>query len=98
LLDEPPISRARLIIAKTDSSVRRRAIASLCDAEWASSLRVTFENLGEAEANEDDFDACVTAAALLRCALEGVPLCPTLLESAASEGGILGTPRTPSDG
>jgi hypothetical protein len=34
-------------------------------------LGVALENLGEAEASEDEFDACVTAAALLRCILEG---------------------------
>jgi hypothetical protein len=41
--------------------------------------------------NEDDFDACITAAALLRCVLDGSALCPHRLESAASEGGMLGT-------
>ena len=41
--------------------------------------------------DEDDFDACVTAAALLRCILEGAPLCPAQLQSPASEGGMLGT-------
>ena len=87
----PRASRAPLIVAKTDVGVRREAISSLRAASWVRSLRVTLENLAEAEANEDDFDACVTAAALLRCVLDGSPLCPTQLESAASEGGMLGT-------
>jgi hypothetical protein len=91
LLDVPPASRAPLIVAKTDAGVRREAITSLRAAKWVRWLRVTFENLAEAEANEDDFDACITAAALLRCVLDGSPLCPTQIESAASEGGILGT-------
>jgi hypothetical protein len=91
LLDVPPASRAPLIVAKTDAGVRRKALASLRAASLVRWLRVTFENLAEAEANEDDFDACVTAAALLRCVLDGSPLCPSRLESPASEGGMLGT-------
>jgi hypothetical protein len=91
LLDVPPASRAPLIVAKTEAGVRRKAIASLRAAGWVRWLRVTLENLAEAEANEDDFDACVTAAALLRCVLDGSPLYPSRLESAASEGGMLGT-------
>ena len=53
-------------------------------------LGVTIENLTEAETNEDDFDACVTAAALLRCVLEHLPLYASPLDTRA-EGGILGT-------
>jgi hypothetical protein len=91
LLDVPTASRAPLVVAKTDLGVRREAIASLKSASWPRWLRVTFENLAEAEANEDDFDACMTAAALLRCILDGSPLCPPRIESASSEGGMLGT-------
>ena len=43
-------SRAPLIVAKTDAGVRRKAIASLRTASWVRWLRVTFENLAEAEA------------------------------------------------
>jgi hypothetical protein len=91
LLDVTPALRAPLIVAKTDAGVRREAIASLRAANWVRWLRVTFENLADAEANEDDFDACLTAAALLRCVLDGSPLCPARLDSGASEGGMLGT-------
>lgn len=49
------------------------------------------EGLDHAEASEDDFDACVSAAALLRCVLDGSPLCPPQLDFPAIEGGILGT-------
>lgn len=49
------------------------------------------ENLLEAENNEDDFDACITAAALLRCELERSPLYAPRLASDRAEGGILGT-------
>ncbi len=91
LLDVPPTSRAPLVVAKTDAAVRREAIAALRIAEWVRSLSVDLEDLDQAEANEDDFDACVTAAALLRCILERVPLCPARLQSPAAEGGMLGT-------
>ena len=77
LLDAPPTSRAPLVVAKTDAGVRREAIAALRSAHWVRSLGVELRDLAQAEANEDDFDACVTAAALLRCVLEGrrcVPL------------------------
>lgn len=91
LLDMPAGSRAPLVVAKTDAGVRRAAVASLRAASWVRSLGVTLENLVEAEASEDDFDACVTAAALLRCILDGSPLCSSQLDFALSEGGILGT-------
>ena len=90
LLDVPPASRAPLIVAKTKAGVRREALISLRAASWVRQLHVTLENLAEAEANEDDFDAFVTAAALLRCVLDGSPLCAKQ-QSAASEGGMLGT-------
>lgn len=91
LLDAAPTSRAPMVVAKTDAGVRHEAIATLRSAHWVCSLGVELRDLTEAEANEDDFDACVTAAALLRCVLEGAPLCPSQLESATSEGGMLGT-------
>jgi HEAT repeat protein len=80
-----------LRVAKTQALVRREAIAALLAAKWVRSLTVTIENLREAESSEDDLDACVTAAGLLRCVLEKSPLCPSDLVAARSEGGMLGT-------
>lgn len=91
LSDGPIQTRPRLVVAKTDPAVRRIAVAALRDAPWVRRLAVTLENLNEAEASEDDFDACVTAAALLRCILEGSPLCSPQLEFRMAEGGVLGT-------
>ena len=91
LVDGPIASRAPLALAKTQGGVRRDAIATLQFAQWVRELGVTIENLAEAEANEDDFDACITAAALLRCVLEKLPLCSPHLHLARAEGGILGT-------
>ena len=51
---------------------------------------MSVENLKEAQEGEDDFDACLTAAALLRCVLDGSPL-HSRINMPASEGGMLGT-------
>jgi hypothetical protein len=68
LLDTPAAARAPLSLAKTDESIRRAAIARLKVAQWVRLLGVTIEDLGDAQANEDDFDACMTATALARAA------------------------------
>lgn len=47
------------------------------------------QDLERAEANEDDFDACMTVAALLRLVLEKKPLASSKLIDPISEGGIL---------
>ena len=91
LLDGPSSERPRLAVAKTKPDVRRAAMARLRQADWVRRYGVTIENSTEAEANEDDFDACVTAAALLRCVLEEQPLAPPGRASDQIEGGILGT-------
>jgi len=91
LLDAPTVLRAPLALAKIDLDVRRDAIAALQSAHWVRMLGVTIENVVEAQTNEDDFDACMTAAALLRCTLEKLPLCLPCMESERAEGGMLGT-------
>jgi hypothetical protein len=90
LLDEPVERRCRLSIAKTDAVTRRAAINTLKEAEWIRTNEVTLKDLEDACEGEDDFDACLTAAALLRCALENLPM-HAPLESPRVEGGILGT-------
>lgn len=91
LSSAPPASRPRLSIAKTKPAVRRQAINSLQKADWVRALGVTIENLADAEGNEDDFDACFTAAALLRCVLEGSPIELVASSATQAEGGMLGT-------
>ncbi len=91
LSDEPPITRSRLALGKTHASARREAIRELQDARWVRALGVSIADLGAAQDSEDNFDACITAAALLRCVLEEVPLCSTSLSSDHAEGGILGS-------
>jgi hypothetical protein len=86
LLDAP---RPPLALAKTVPNVRRKAIADLQAAAWVHLHGVKIKI--DAHANEDDFDACITAAALLRCVVEKLPLCLPRLDSARAEGGMLGT-------
>ncbi len=91
LSDHPVMTRPQMSVAKTEPATRREAIRRLRKAAWICAEGVTLDGLSEAEQNEDDFDACFTAAALLRCVLDGSPLCPSPIESATVEGGILGT-------
>jgi hypothetical protein len=83
--------RPRLFIAKTNGDVRRSTIRQLRAANWVRREGVVLQDLTNAEGNEDDFDACMTAAALLRCVLEDVPLYGSSLNSPDAEGGILAT-------
>lgn len=91
LLDRPPSSRPPLNVGKTNETVRREAIAMLRTARWVNEHAVELQDLGDAQASEDDFDACMTAVALLRCILEDEPLCPADLHAPEFEGGMLGT-------
>ena len=91
LLDVAASARPPLAVAKTDAMVRSAAIEELLQARWIQRNRVRIEDADAAAGNEDDFDACITAAALLRCVLEGLPLCPSRLDAHMAEGGILGT-------
>lgn len=90
LSDGPVAERSPISLAKTDGEVRRLAIAALAQADWVSGYEVKIDGLAEAQSSEDDFDACITAAALLRCELEGWPFCAPGLESDRIEGGIVG--------
>jgi hypothetical protein len=90
LLEASPTHRPPLALAKTDPNVRCSAIEALINSSWVRLHEVRIENLDEARTSEDDFDACVTAAALLRCQLEPLPLYSDDFIDGI-EGGILGT-------
>ena len=83
--------RPRLDIAKTKGPVRCDALATFRDMPWIRKNEIRLEDLDKAQVSEDDFDALMTAAALLRCELEGVPLHEPCNDVSRSEGGILGT-------
>ncbi len=90
LIEGPVKSRAPLSLAKTNAGVRAAAVEALAGSEWVRAQGVRIEGLDEARGNEDDFDACVTAAALLRCELEGLRFfSPGATDRI--EGGILGS-------
>lgn len=79
-----------LSIAKTRKIARQDEVAKLQDSNWLARERVTIADLDAALANEDDFDALLSAAALMRMFLENAPLeSPDTVEVIA-EGGMLG--------
>lgn len=89
LIDGDAASRCRLTLAKTKSHVRAAALTDLQRAGWVTAHRVTLHDIADAHESEDAFDALLSAAALLRCTLEGLPLCAP--SASPVEGGILGT-------
>jgi len=91
LSDSPIELRAPMSLAKTDSNIRHSAIEAMKAARWVQEHDVQLEDLSFAQATEDDFDACITVAALLRCQLDQVPFSEAWVASDRIEGGILGT-------
>ena len=91
LIDGSVESRPPLSLAKTNADVRGSAIEALINSEWVRAQGVRIEGLENAKENEDDFDACIAAAALLRCELERLPFSAPWRETDRTEGGILGT-------
>ena len=86
LMDGPIVDRPRLMVAKTDARIRHEAIEQLLAMGWVRQHEVHFDGLEWARDSEDDFDACITAAALLRCVLEGLPFSQRLDASSPAEG------------
>ena len=72
LAEELPAAPLR--IAKTSASERGNACDRITDAFWVREHRVDLGDLSAARASEDDFDALFTAAAILRCAVESLPI------------------------
>jgi hypothetical protein len=91
LLDVPAVVRPPLAVAKTNAAVRGAAIQKLLRTDWVKTQSVVLRDLDAALHNEDDFDACFTAAALLRSVLEGKPLARLVSPSHPAEGGMIGT-------
>jgi hypothetical protein len=84
------IPSPRIRVAKTRIGVRRTALRTLEAMPWVKNLGIKLDNLEHAEQSEDDFDACLTAAGLLRCVLQGLPLDAIQDHVAMAEGGMLG--------
>jgi len=82
-----------IAIKKTNGAHRRSALCMLSTAHWVKDLAVTIMDGDWAEDNEDDFDALVSAAALLRLCVTRPDLLDgpdSLGSSPEVEGGILG--------
>lgn len=75
-------------LAKTSRDGRDRAVDALAGACWVTDLAVVLRDLDLARADEDQLDAMISAAALLRCTLASHPLEPPAPDPI--EGGILG--------
>ena len=88
LLSDPPPSRPRLAVAKTDGQCRRAAIECLLAHDWVRRHGVRFADVDAETMTEDAGDALLSAAGALRCVLEGTPL--GWKGADAFEGGIIG--------
>ncbi|MBK7950689.1 MAG: hypothetical protein IPK00_18515 [Deltaproteobacteria bacterium] len=77
-------------IAKGSPRARRIALDALQRASWIRERSVEITGLEAALASEDDFDALLQAAALVRLVDAGMPLTAPLVDP-IWEGGILGT-------
>lgn len=87
LADELPT--ARLVIAKRNDAQRVEACKRLAAANWVRKSSVELPDLEHAQASEDDFDALFTAAAVLRCAVEGLSIVFPRWIDAEVEGSML---------
>ncbi len=79
----------RILIGKTREENRRRACERLGRAGWVRDAGADLGDLTKAVADEDAFDSLLTAAAVLRCAIEETPLCDPTWIDATAEGGML---------
>lgn len=77
-----------LRVAKTKDAPRAAHVAKVAAAAWVREQRVVLGDLAAPIADEDAFDAWVSAGALLRCVLEGHDLEAQNLD-AAVEGSML---------
>jgi len=80
-----------ITIKKTKQPAREDAIERLLPAPWVANHRVTLLDTEQAIANEDDFDALFSAAALLRLYLEDAPFESSGSDELRVEGDILGS-------
>lgn len=80
-----------LPLAKTRTQVRHQVIKRLRESDWLAREHVRIEDIDAALANEDDFDALLSAAALTRLYLEKAPFDSTDSIDPVAEGGVLGS-------
>lgn len=87
-LDEPLPAR-RMRVAKTKREEREYFCDRLAKAAWVREHGVCLGDLGPARADDDAFDSHMTAAAVLRCVLEGRQLCASEWIDNEAKGAML---------
>ena len=87
LVDELPT--CKLIVSKTQQQQREKACERLKTANWVTSNQIDLGELDALKKNEDDFDAHLTAAAVMRCVVEGEPLTSQDWIDEIAEGSML---------
>ena len=87
LADELPTGQ--IANSKTQRAWRDHVCNRLAQAEWVDASRIDLGDLDASRANEDDFDAHVTAAAFLRCIHEGREIASPEWIDAKAEGSML---------
>lgn len=75
--------------SKTKAEWRDTMCDHLYQAPWIRAHQVEVDDLGPARKNEDDFDACFTVAAVLRCLCEGRKLATPGWVDDQAEGSML---------
>jgi hypothetical protein len=91
LSDLPAPQRPRIRVSKTAAAIRETIVKHLTSRPWIARHGVTLQDTAAALADENAFDALLTAAGLLRLLLDGEPLSSPEFEDPVAEGGILGT-------
>ena len=79
----------RITNAKTKRKWRNETCDRLARAQWVGGNRIDLGDLNGPRANEDDFDAHLTAAAVLRCIHEGLEIASPEWTDATAEGAML---------
>ena len=97
LADGLPARRIR--IAKTRRAERDRVCDLLMQAEWVACHRVDLGELDSARESDDDFDAHLTAAAVMRCVIEDARLvCADWIDAEVEGSMLLAGPVDPGGG
>ena len=87
LVDNLPT--CKLIVSKTKQEQREKVCERLRAANWVAKNGIKLGNLDALIKNEDDFDAQLTAAAVMRCAVERKPLTSQDWIDEIAEGSML---------
>ena len=85
----PALPTGAMRIFKTRKGPRNAACDRLARAEWVRAHGIDLGDLARPRANEDDFDAHLTAAAVFRCVHEGMRLDHPQWMDARVEGSML---------